>query len=144
MNINLKGELAIMDSMNLKPNYAALGRKYGMDYRTVKKYHNGYEGIPKTRNKKSKLDETKPISAYVPLGIGVKWMFANRWQLQAVWQQQVYITSIGDRIEGNPELNNSYELNGNNIMNNDLTSSITIGVVFEFWKKGDVCLHCED
>ena len=56
MNINLKGELAIMDSMNLKPNYAALGRKYGMDYRTVKKYHNGYEGRPKTRNKKSKLD----------------------------------------------------------------------------------------
>ncbi len=53
---NLKGELAIMDSMNLKPNYAALGRKYRMDYRTVKKYHNGYEGRPKTRNKGSKLD----------------------------------------------------------------------------------------
>jgi hypothetical protein len=71
-------------------------------------------------------------------------MFANRWQLQAVWQQQVYITSIGDRIEGNPDLDNSYELNGSNIMNNDLTSSITIGLVFEFWKKGDMCLHCED
>ena len=53
---NLKGELAIMESMNLKPNYAALGRKYRMDYRTVKKYHNGYEGRPKTRNKGSKLD----------------------------------------------------------------------------------------
>ena len=56
MHKNLKGELAIMDSMNIKPNYAALGRKYGMDYRTVKKYHNGYEGRPKTRNKGSKLD----------------------------------------------------------------------------------------
>lgn len=53
---NLKGELAIMDGMNLKPNYAALGRKYGMDYRTVKKYHNGYEGRATTRNKRSKLD----------------------------------------------------------------------------------------
>ena len=50
MDKNLKGELAIMDSINVKPNYAALGRKYGMDYRTVKKYHNGYEGRPKTRN----------------------------------------------------------------------------------------------
>ena len=59
MNKNLKGELAIMDSMNLKPNYAALGRKYGMDYRTVKKYHNGYEGRPKTRNKGSRLDYYK-------------------------------------------------------------------------------------
>lgn len=56
MNKNLKGEFAIMDSMNIKPNYAALGRKYGMDYRTVKKYHNGYEGRTKTRNKGSKLD----------------------------------------------------------------------------------------
>ena len=59
MNKNLKGELAIMDSMDLKPNYTALGRKYGMDYRTVKKYHNGYEGRPKTRKKKSKLDDYK-------------------------------------------------------------------------------------
>ena len=56
MKKNFKGELAIMDSMNMKPNYAALGRKYGMDYRTVKKYHAGYEGRPKTRNKGSKLD----------------------------------------------------------------------------------------
>lgn len=56
MNKNLKGELAIMDSMDVKPNYAALGRKYGMDYRTVKKYHNGYKGKPQKRNKGSKLD----------------------------------------------------------------------------------------
>lgn len=56
MDKNLKGELAIMDGMGIKPNYAALGRKYGMDWRTVKKYHNGYEGRTKTRNKGSKLD----------------------------------------------------------------------------------------
>jgi hypothetical protein len=37
MNKNLKGDLSIMDSMEIKPNYAALGRKYGMDWRTVKK-----------------------------------------------------------------------------------------------------------
>ncbi len=57
MNINFKGELAVMDSLNIKPNYAALGRKYGMDWRTIKKYHNGYEGRSATRNKGSKLDE---------------------------------------------------------------------------------------
>ena len=28
---NLKGEFALMDSMNLKPNYAVLGRKYGIE-----------------------------------------------------------------------------------------------------------------
>ena len=57
MNNNLKGELAVMDSLGIKPNYAALGRQYGMDWRTVKKYHNGYEGRPATRNKGSKLDQ---------------------------------------------------------------------------------------
>lgn len=56
---NLKGELSVMDNLGIKPNYAALGRKYGMDWRTVKKYHNGYEGRPATRNKKSRLDEYK-------------------------------------------------------------------------------------
>ena len=57
MKNNFKGELAVMDSLDIKPNYAALGRKYGMDWRTVKKYHNGYEGRPDKRNKGSKLDE---------------------------------------------------------------------------------------
>ena len=59
MNNNLKGELAVMDSLEIKPNYAALGRKYGMDWRTVKKYHEGYEGKPSTRMKRSKLDDYK-------------------------------------------------------------------------------------
>ena len=59
MNKNLKGELAVMDGLNIKPNYAALAREYGMDWRTIKKYHEGYEGKPSTRNKGSKLDEYK-------------------------------------------------------------------------------------
>lgn len=59
MTINLQGELTIMDSLNIKPNYAALGREYGMDWRTVKKYHEGYRGKPKSRDKPSKLDVYK-------------------------------------------------------------------------------------
>lgn len=59
MNTNLKGELTVMDSLGIKPNYAALGRKYELDWRTVKKYHNGYQGKPATRNKGSKLDSYK-------------------------------------------------------------------------------------
>lgn len=59
MTLNLEGELTIMDSMGIKPNYAQLGRKYGLDWRTVKKYHEGYEGKPKTRKKPSKLDKYK-------------------------------------------------------------------------------------
>ncbi len=59
MKNNLKGELTIMDSIGIKPNYAALGRKYDLDWRTVKKYHNGYKGKPSSREKGSKLDPYK-------------------------------------------------------------------------------------
>ena len=45
--------------MDLKPNFSDLARQYGFDRRTVKKYYEGYEGKPKTRNKASKLDKYK-------------------------------------------------------------------------------------
>ncbi|MCF0186215.1 MAG: IS21 family transposase [Bacteroidaceae bacterium] len=44
-----------------KPNFAELGRIYDMDWRTVKKYYDGYEGKPKHRNKASRLDAYMPI-----------------------------------------------------------------------------------
>lgn len=46
-----------MDMNEMKPNYAELARKHEIDWRTVKKYHEGYEGKSKHRNKKSKLDK---------------------------------------------------------------------------------------
>ena len=55
----LKQELLIMKTNNIKPNYAELARIHNCDYRTVKKYDNGYEGKPTTRNKKSRLDKYK-------------------------------------------------------------------------------------
>ncbi len=77
--------------------------------------------------------------AYIPLGIGVKWKFADRWQLQAAWQHQVY---LADNIEGVVEWNNPNAQNGSNILNNDLTSTLTLGIVFEFAKGKKVCRHC--
>lgn len=59
--LQLIAELNIMDISGIKPNYAALARKYDMDYRTVKKYHEGYQGKPKNRNKPSKLDEYEEV-----------------------------------------------------------------------------------
>ena len=55
----LIAQLRILKEMNLKPNYSALAREYGCDRRTVKKYHNGYEGKSKSRNRASKLDNLK-------------------------------------------------------------------------------------
>ncbi len=57
----LRKELTLTKMMEIKPNFAYLGKKYGMDYRTIKKYYNGYEGKPSHRNKPSKLDELEEI-----------------------------------------------------------------------------------
>lgn len=53
----IKGELTIMDTLGIKPNYSELSRKYGIDRRTIQRYHLGYEGKPKNKNKPSKLDK---------------------------------------------------------------------------------------
>ena len=55
----LKQELLIMKTEGIKSNYAELARLHNCDYRTVKKYNNGYEGKPINRIKKSKLDKYK-------------------------------------------------------------------------------------
>ena len=45
-----------MSNLGIKPNYAAIGREYSLDWRTVKKYWQGYKGRPAVRNKSSRLD----------------------------------------------------------------------------------------
>lgn len=90
----------------------------------------------------------KDYSMYVPVGVGVKWKFADRWQLQFAWQHNVYLVN-GDGLEGvidarRPNLfNDSYKMNGSNIMNNDVTSTLTLGVVFEFGCQQRKCVFCD-
>lgn len=57
----IRKELVILDGLDIKPNYAQLARNHNCDWRTIKKYHNGYEGKSKTRNRISKLDKYKDI-----------------------------------------------------------------------------------
>ena len=57
----LKIQLKILKENNLKPNYAQLARVYNCDYRTVKKYNEGYIGKTNTRIKKSIYDNYKEI-----------------------------------------------------------------------------------
>lgn len=57
MHDKLIMQLKICRLNNTKPNYAALARLYGVDWRTVKKYYDGYSGKPSHRNKPSKLDQ---------------------------------------------------------------------------------------
>jgi hypothetical protein len=88
-------------------------------------------------------DFFKCVAVYLPVGIGLKWKIAERWQLQLAWQHNVYLWN-GDGLEGSEACDNLHEMNGINIMNNDVTSTLTVGVVFEFGHKERTCLLCDD
>ena len=77
---------------------------------------------------------------YIPFVVGLKWKIAERWQLQVAWQHNVY---FADNLEGRTEFCNSHNLNGSNLLNNDVTSQLTVGIVFEFDQDEKICRICE-
>ena len=79
-------------------------------------------------------------AAYIPIGIGFKWKFAKHWGLNIAWQHNIY---FADNLENMPEWGNTYDMNGSNIFNNDLTGQLTLGIVFDFIKKKKICKFCE-
>lgn len=89
----------------------------------------------------SAYSEFRSWAAYIPVGFGMKWKFAKRWGLNIAWQQQIY---FADNLENRNEYNNTYNLNGSNILNNDFTSTLTFGIVFDFAKERKVCRSCGD
>ena len=61
MEEQLITQLKILKLSNVKPNFAELGRMYDLDWRTIKKYYDGYDGKTEHHNKPSKLDKYKQL-----------------------------------------------------------------------------------
>ena len=80
-----------------------------------------------------------PASIYFPFGIGFKWKFAPRWGLNIAWQHNLYFK---DNLENQSQYANTHSLNGTNILENDLTGQLTIGIVFDFVKSKRACTTC--
>lgn len=80
------------------------------------------------------------IACYIPVGIGFKWKFSKHMGLNIAWQHNIY---LADNLENIDEFGNTYNMNGANIMNCDITSQLTLGIVFEFAKKKKVCKFCQ-
>lgn len=72
----------------------------------------------------------------IPFGVGLKVILSDRWNLNAQWSNRLLLS---DHMEGVEILNNPYGLNGSNVFNNDLLSTLTIGVSYNFWKKQCDC-----
>lgn len=126
-------------------NFFELGLdEYNIHMRSITPYM--FAGVGLTIHDLKAKEKSK--SVYIPVGLGVKWKFAKRWQLQLSWQHNLYVWN-GDGLEGvldtnRPDLfNNSYAMNGANVMNNDVTSTLTVGLVFEFGRAVNKCVSCE-
>lgn len=78
-------------------------------------------------------------AGYIPLGIGFKWKFAERWGMNVAWQHNIY---WADDLEAQKDLNDRFHMNGWNWMNCDLTGMMTIGIVFEFAHAPKACRIC--
>lgn len=73
----LAAELNVMDFTKSKPNYTDLAKKYGVDYRTVKKYHEGYKGKPRNRAKPDMPIHKEPTRPATRLWTGLEATVVN-------------------------------------------------------------------
>lgn len=74
-------------------------------------------------------------------GLGIKVKLNDHWNLNAQWSNTLL---LADNLEGgsaptvSSALNNPYKLNYSNIFNNDLLSTVSVGLSFNIWEK-----HCD-
>ena len=69
-------------------------------------------------------------------GAGVKFMIGERLNLNFRWSNRLLLT---DQLEGIRPLNNIYDLNGSNLLNNDLLSTLSVGLTINIFKERCDC-----
>lgn len=69
-------------------------------------------------------------------GAGVKFMLGKRMNLNFRWSNRLLLT---DQLEGIRSLNNIYDLNGSNLLNNDLLSTLSVGLTINIFKERCDC-----
>lgn len=80
-------------------------------------------------------------TAYLPVGVGFRWACSEHVGMFVVWQHNI---CFGDNLETDPAYNNIHDMNGSNILNCDLVSTIQFGIVFEFAKEKKQCKFCKE
>lgn len=80
-------------------------------------------------------------TAYIPVGVGFRWVCTEHLGMFVAVQNDI---CFGDNLEPVPRYDNIYNLNGNNLLNCDLITSIQFGIVFEFAKEKKICKFCKE
>ena len=78
------------------------------------------------------------LHVFIPFGFGFKWKFAERWNLNALWQADWFMS---DGVEGVGLLNDPYGVNSN-MLDHDLLQTLTISLTFNFWRTPVRCYRC--
>ena len=87
------------------------------------------------------LGGAERIAAYVPIGIGFRWICSEHVGMFVAWQHNI---CISDGIEPFEQYKDLHALNGSNILNCDLTSTLQFGIVFEFAREKKICKFCKE
>lgn len=87
------------------------------------------------------LDGAQRLAAYIPVGIGFRWICSEHVGMFLAWQHNI---CLSDGIEPFEAYKNIHDLNGSNILNCDLTSTLQFGIVFEFAKEKKICKFCSE
>lgn len=69
-------------------------------------------------------------------GLGMKFLLGDRWGLNLQWTNRLLLT---DQMEGLPAFNNYLDMNGSNLLNNDILSTISLAITFNIWKDKCNC-----
>lgn len=77
-----------------------------------------------------------PFGVSIPFGVGFKMMIGDRLNLNVIWSSRLMFS---DDLEGVPEFNEPAGLNGTNIFNNDMLSTLSVGITLNIWKKKCDC-----
>ena len=72
----------------------------------------------------------------LPFGLGFKMMIGDRLNLNIIWSNRLMFS---DDLEGEVEFNEPAGLNGTNIFNNDMLSTLSVGITLNIWKKKCDC-----
>ena len=72
----------------------------------------------------------------LPFGVGFKMMLGDRLNLNIMWSNRLM---FNDNLEGEADFNDPAKLNGTNIFNNDMLSTLSVGITLNIWKKKCDC-----
>ena len=108
------------------------------EYKKLSKTFSPYIFIGVGMMNYSVLDTLK-FTPSIPFGLGMKVKLGKRFNLNVQWTTRLL---LADNLEGTAHLtglNNSKDLNGNNLFNNDILSTFTVGISYDIWKKQCDC-----